>query len=154
MTQRIGFITVCTALLAIGTACSAGVSPPAELDPTNDTCTICRMAVSDRRVAAQVVERGEEPRFFDDIGCLAKFLAERGQREAAVYVADHRTGEWTPAASAVYSRLPRASTPMASGLVAHATQESRAQDAEAGGSVPVEASSVIGDRGSGARVRP
>ena len=76
MTRPARLTTVCAALFGMGLACSPGVPAPAELDPKNDTCTVCRMAVSDRHVAAQVVERGEEPQFFDDLGCLAKFLDE------------------------------------------------------------------------------
>ena len=41
----------------------------------------CRMAVSAAGVAAQVVAPGEEPRFFDDIGCLA--IVPEGARGAA-----------------------------------------------------------------------
>lgn len=138
--------TVSAALVAAGIACSQAVPPPATLDTKNDTCSVCRMTVSDRHLAAQILERGEEPRFFDDLGCLAKFLDEHQLRDAVVYVADHRTGEWTPAASAVYSRLARASTPMASGLIAHATLESRADDGAAAGSALVDAQTALGRR--------
>jgi copper chaperone NosL len=142
--RRVRFAVAAATLLGAGIACSRGPLPPAKLDTKNDTCSVCRMTVSDPRLASQVLVRGEEPRFFDDLGCLAKFLEEQQPPDAVVYVADHRTGEWAPAARAVYSRLARASTPMASGLIAHATLESRAEDAAAVGSEIVAAAVVLG----------
>ena len=59
--------------------CGSGPLPPATLDARGDTCGYCRMAVSPAGVAAQVVAPGEEPRFFDDIGCLASFLEEHAR---------------------------------------------------------------------------
>ncbi|MBI3403005.1 MAG: hypothetical protein HY048_16440 [Acidobacteria bacterium] len=135
-------------------ACGDGTPSPATLDTKNDACSSCRMTVSDQRLASQIVAPGEEPRFFDDLGCLRKFLDEHQLRDAVVYVADHRTGEWTPASGAVYARLARASTPMASGLIAHATQASRAQDGAAAGSAPVEAGDVLGHSRIAERQRP
>jgi len=52
------------------TACTRGPAHPGTLDTRNDACAHCRMAVSDPRFAAQLAAPGEEPRFFDDLGCL------------------------------------------------------------------------------------
>ena len=146
MSRRTRFAVASAALLGAGISCSRGPLPPAKLDTKNDTCSVCRMTVSDPRLASQVLVPGEEPRFFDDLGCLAKFLEEHQLPDAVLYVADHRTSEWTPAAAAVYSRLARASTPMASGVIAHATVESRAEDTGAVGSEIVDAGLVFGGR--------
>ncbi|MBZ5559052.1 MAG: nitrous oxide reductase accessory protein NosL [Acidobacteriia bacterium] len=151
MTRGPAIAAVC---VAAGIACRSGVPQPAALDTKNDTCSSCRMTVSDQRLAAQIVAPGEEPRFFDDLGCLRKYLDEHEQPDAVVYVADHRTGEWMPATSAVYSRLARASTPMASGLIAHATVGSRSQDTGAAGTVPVGADIVLGSRMLAGRPQP
>jgi copper chaperone NosL len=142
---------VCSAVAAwlATTACGGGSASPAPLDTRNDSCSFCRMTVSDRKLASQLVASGEEPRFFDDLHCLAQYLREHPQpRDAAVFVADHRTGEWLQAASAVYARLPRAATPMASGLVAHASAASRAADAAAVDSSAVAPDVVLGARRS------
>jgi copper chaperone NosL len=133
---------VAAVLMAV--ACGGGVPSPARLDTNNDVCAVCRMVVSDQHLASQVLVPGEEPRFFDDLGCLARFLQEHPQQDAVVYVADHRTGEWTRAETALYSRIASTATPMASGLIAHATPESRAQDAAAATSVRVDAAVVLG----------
>jgi copper chaperone NosL len=111
------------------TACGSSPTPVA-VDPHNDTCAWCRMAVSDPRLAAQVVAPLEEPRLFDDIGCLRDFLAGGGTLPAGAlaYVADHRTGAWVPARQAVYVQTPALSTPMGSGIAAWADAASRSLD--------------------------
>jgi copper chaperone NosL len=102
------------------------------------------MAVSEARFAAQIVARGEEARFFDDIGCLRDFLrAEKPAAGAMAYVADHRTGEWVHAARAVYTRVPGLATPMGSHVVAHADAASRDADARVRGGVPLTAAEVF-----------
>lgn len=87
------------------------------------------MTVSDLRFAAQIVAPGEEPRFFDDLGCLQHFLkAGEVPDGATAYVADHRTRAWVPAARAVYVRNDTVATPMASHLIAYADAASRDAD--------------------------
>jgi copper chaperone NosL len=103
------------------------------------------MAVSDARFAAQLVAPREEPRFFDDLGCLRDFLASsRAPRGAVAWVADHRTGAWVRAASAAYARVPGLATPMGSQLVAHQDAASRAADRAAAGGTPLDARAVFG----------
>jgi copper chaperone NosL len=107
------------------------------------------MAVSDVRFAAQLAAPGEEPRFFDDIGCLRDFLAEGPPlpRGTVAFVADHRTREWVPAGRAVYTRREGLETPMASHLVAHGSAASRDADPAAAGGTPVGAAEIFGPRG-------
>jgi copper chaperone NosL len=130
-------------------ACSQGTPQPASLDTANEVCRHCRMAVSSQRFAAQLTAPGEEPLFFDDVGCLRDFLAGRrqGPRGEIAYVADHRTRVWAPAASAVYTRLDALETPMGSHLVAHADKASRAADGAVRGGVPLTAAEVFGPAG-------
>jgi copper chaperone NosL len=122
-------------LLVLAIRCGGGPPAPAALDTRNDACAWCRMAVSQPRFAAQLVAPGEEPRFFDDIGCLADFLRSSQSLPPAsvAYVADHRSGAWVDAVAAVYVRCPALATPMASGLAAFADAGSRAADAEVRG---------------------
>lgn len=137
-------VLVC-ALGIWGEACVAGDVPPATLQP-GDACAFCRMMVSDARFAAQVVAPGEEPLFFDDIGCLASHLRSTKPAPGEVaHVADHRTRDWVLAADAVYTRVETLSTPMGSHLVAHADASSRDQDPDARGGVDVVASEIVGD---------
>ena len=92
------------------------------------------MIVSDPRLAAQIVAPDENPVIFDDIGCLRDhLLGSPLAADATIYVADHRTGEWVPADSAVFSRVMSIATPMSSHLVAHVDVESREADSAAHG---------------------
>jgi len=105
------------------------------------------MPVSDARLAAQIVAPGEEPGFFDDIGCLRDYLARSPARPGSVaYVADHRTKGWTRAWAAVYTRS-RLETPMGSHWIAHADAASRDADAAAAGGTPVTAREIFGAAG-------
>jgi copper chaperone NosL len=110
------------------------------------------MAVSDARFAGQLVAPGELPRFFDDLGCLASFLAAgRAAPGSLAFVADHRTKAWIRADRAVYTRVSGLATPMGSGLVAHADAASRDQDPDARGGVSVAAAELFGSAGPPAR---
>jgi len=132
--------------------CASGPPEPAALDPANDACARCRMAVSDRRFAAQIVAPGQEPIFFDDLGCLREYLAAPERRlaqEAVVFVADHRTSEWVDARRAVFTRRADLATPMASGLMAHRDTSSLREDPEARGGVTVAPGELLFGHGSG-----
>jgi len=136
-------------LAAAGAACAGGPPPPAELDTTHESCAHCRMMVSDAHFAAQIVAPGEVARFFDDVGCLAAFLREAGgvAPGALAYVADHRTAAWVVAAGAVYTRVDGLSTPMNSGIIAHADAASREADPAAAGGTPVTQADLFGPSG-------
>lgn len=145
------------AALVVLAACGGGGPEPAALDPRNDACAYCRMSVSAARFAAQIVEPGEEPRFFDDIGCLRDYLrgGARPGPGAIAYVADHRTSSWVRADRALYTRVDTLETPMGSHLVAHADQASRDQDPAARGGQAVTLAELFGPDGppSGTRSR-
>lgn len=130
-------------------ACAQGPPPPAPLDTANEACRHCRMMVSDVHYAAQIVAPAEEPLFFDDIGCLRDFLAQRPslRKGAIAYVADHRTGAWVPAARAVYTKVETLATPMGSHLIAHADAASREADPAARGGAPLTPRDVFGPAG-------
>jgi copper chaperone NosL len=93
-------------------ACASGPPRPATLDTKNEQCATCRMAVSDARFAAQLVAPGEEPRFFDDLGCLRDWLTGGGAAKLAAgtiaYVADHRTVDLRAVVSTADQALFRA----------------------------------------------
>lgn len=141
--------------LAVLAGCASGPPAPAALDTRTEACRWCRMAVSEARFAAQLVAPAEEPRFFDDLGCLRDFLRAGGvAAESAAYVADHRTREWVEAARAVYTRVPGLQTPMGSHLIAHADAASRDVDPAARGGAALAAAEVFGAAlppGGGAR---
>ncbi len=137
--------------IAVGTAlsaCASGEAGPAVIDTRNDTCSFCRMAISDVRFAAQIVAPHEEPVFFDDIGCFASYVkAQHPREEAIAYVADHRTRQFVRAARATYTKVSGHETPMASRLIAHADAASRDADPDARGGAPQTLAEVFGPAG-------
>jgi copper chaperone NosL len=119
-------------------AACGGVPAPAPLDTANTTCATCRMPVSDRHLAMQLVAPGEEPRFFDDVVCLQRYRDGHAQPPGAVvYVTDHRTGVWVDASGAVFSRADSLETPMGSHVMAHADAASRDADPAARSAVAI-----------------
>jgi copper chaperone NosL len=106
------------------------------------------MTVSDPKVAGQIAAPGEEPRFYDDIGCLATAIAG-GERADFAFVADHRTGEWVLASNAVLTVVPAVETPMGSHVIAHVSEASRRDDAAAAGGTRTTLTAVV----EGARAR-
>jgi copper chaperone NosL len=139
--------TLLWTVLAAAAACAQGPPPPAPLDAKAESCRFCRMPISDPTLAAQIVAPGEEPKFFDDLGCLRDFLRQNPVRPgSAVYVTDHRTRGWLPAASAVYTRAS-IETPMGSHWIAHADAASRDADPAARGGVAVERAEIFGPGG-------
>ncbi len=140
----------CRAALALTlAACSRGPAQPSSVDTRSDSCAFCRMAVSDARFAGQLAAPGEEPRFFDDLGCLRDYLGanHRLPRGSVAFVADHRTGEWVRAARALYTRRESLRTPMSSHVIAHAGRTSRDGDPAAAEGSPVPVAELFGPQG-------
>ena len=141
--------------LGLSLACGTAPQGAAELDTRNEACQHCRMTVSDRRFASQVVAPGEEARFFDDLACLTEWLASQPTLPtgAVAYVTDHRTATWVAGSDAVFTRVETIETPMGSHVIAHASRASRDQDPEVREGVPVATADVLGAmaRGEGRR---
>ena len=148
MTMRSG-ATTALVVAGLSLACAEGPPGPATLGVGRQPCDHCRMTVSDPRFAAQLVAPGEDPRFFDDVGCLAAFLRDpEGVPPGAVaYVADHRTSDWVRAATAVYTRVDTLATPMSSHLIAHADAASRDADPVTRDGVAVPAADLFAPAG-------
>lgn len=142
-TRASALILAAGAVIAAGAivGCAPERTPAATLDRAHENCANCRMQVSTQRFASQLVGPGEEPRFFDDLGCLSHYLqTHAAPRDAVVYVADHRTGEWVRGRMAVFTLVPSIDTPMGSHTIAHASAASRDQDRAAAGGEPVDRS--------------
>ncbi|MEW5983730.1 MAG: hypothetical protein AB1806_15365 [Acidobacteriota bacterium] len=135
---------VCVVLLALTSGCS-GVLEPATLVTGSSRCAQCQRPITNTRVAAQLLVPGEPAAFFDDIECLGEYLQRHTvlPRNAIAYVVDHGTGEWTLAATAVYSRNFAVDTPTGSHLLAHASRASRDADPAAQGGAEVSATSLF-----------
>jgi copper chaperone NosL len=77
------------------------------------------MLISSDATGGQIVSPHDDPRFYDDIGCLAADAA-RLSGDARVYVRT-ASGTWADAVTAAYARPAGSRTPMGSGLIAFET---------------------------------
>lgn len=106
-------------------ACSERVLEPEPVPLDRVSCARCGMMVSREADSAQWVSKGEDTRFYDDIGCLAaEDHRPAGRNARFVRVGGTR---WAPAESAFYARPADASTPMGYGFVGFSTREEAAQ---------------------------
>jgi copper chaperone NosL len=111
---------VCVA--ALTGACRQGVPQPVDIVLDEDSCAVCRMAVSQQRFAAEVAKPDGTALYFDDIGCLVEFAREPGVPSgAAAYVVDFDSQDWLAAGSASYLFAKSLPTPMSYGLGAFST---------------------------------
>ena len=112
-------LTILTALLFV--ACESKPRGPVALE-RDDTCASCRMLISERRYAAELVNRDGEVYKFDDIACMLRFAHSRGIQasETKFYVTDYTSGnDWIDSTQSHFARINSSvSSPMASGIVA------------------------------------
>ncbi len=92
----------------------------------SDVCDFCIMIISDANFAAACIVHTPDGRThtaaFDDIGCLLAFDQANHDSIDQRYVTDYDSGDWLDATKAFYIQSPDIRSPMASGLIASATQ--------------------------------
>lgn len=100
-------------------ACTARPPQPVEIDPA-DVCAFCKMAISEKRYAAEIIDASGNAFKFDDIGCMVHFAEQRGwiSHPPARFVHDYDSSAWLEAGRAMFVRSPEIPSPMASGLIA------------------------------------
>lgn len=114
-------VAAAAAFLALA-GCGRREVQPVEIYP-EDMCALCRMAVSDQRFAAEIIEEDGTAHKFDDLGCLEQFRArDTTLAVAAVFVKDYTTGAWLPEAAGTIVTTG-VNTPMGSGRVAFANAD-------------------------------
>ena len=82
-----------------------------------EPCAHCKMLVSDKRYAAQLVDDAGEHRFFDDVGCMVLFMEGKKPPERA-WARESTAGLWVDARTVKYVQDAR--TPMDFGFEARA----------------------------------
>lgn len=94
---------------------------PAQMHWDRDMCERCKMAVSERKFAVQIVDPKTDKHYkFDDIGCAVLWLDEEQipwKDKAIIWITDAKTGKWIDAKKAKY--VDGAITPMAFGFAAY-----------------------------------
>lgn len=106
--------------LLLGFAACAG--RPAPRDPLWDreTCAHCRMTISERRYAVQIMGPGAAVRFYDDLGCALNDRSHKPElREGRLFVRPFGGEAWVEGGAASYAANLR--TPMGFGYGAVTT---------------------------------
>ncbi len=85
-----------------------------------DMCSYCRMAISEKRVAAELIDSESQAFKFDDIGCMVNFVKNQknSAKTVAYFVMDFENREWVKAESAFFVRSNEIRTPMNGGIIA------------------------------------
>jgi len=122
------FLTVLSVVIGL-VACQSHASQPVEIT-AEDMCTHCRMAISEKRYAAQFLDEDGQASKFDDLGCMMTYLRTRkGQdRIAYYYVVDFDSRQWITAYQAYFVHSSQYTTPMGGATVAF-EDRSRAENA-------------------------
>lgn len=109
--------------------CQKRAVEPVALAP-EDMCSHCRMAISEKQYAGELIDDQGTAFKFDDIGCMINFMKSPQNKTtiAASFVMDFNDRQWIKADSAYYIRSSEFTTPMNGGIVAF-REESKAQEA-------------------------
>jgi len=102
---------------------------PVEIFPHAYLCSMCKMEVNKKSFSAQVVDEGGKTWFFDDIGCMARWLNDRPLKKSdAVWVYTLDTNRWIDGRKALYSTVEN--TPMHYGFGAYEKRIDNSVDLE------------------------
>ena len=99
-------------------ACSHKQPTPVEIEPS-DMCRYCKMAISEKRFAAEYLDQQSETFKFDDLGCMRNYVQGRpaGQDIKAWFVVDFESKQWLDGRQASYVHSTQFKTPMSGGIV-------------------------------------
>ncbi|MEP0813487.1 MAG: nitrous oxide reductase accessory protein NosL [bacterium] len=121
---KFAMLGLAAAVAAFAVSCAGGKPKPVEIVLSEDACAHCRMAVTERKFAAEAVSPDGVASYFDDIGCLARWYSDgRAKPGSAIYVVDFQTGEWLDAEAATYLVSSKIPTPMSFGIIAFGSQQ-------------------------------
>lgn len=115
-TPKLVIVTV--ALLA--SACRATVIGPPEIVVDRAVCSHCGMFVSEPAYAAAYQAGGNDPRVFDDIGCMLDAVRRETAAPISIWLQDAAGGGWIAVERAFVVASERIQSPMHGGLLAYA----------------------------------
>jgi copper chaperone NosL len=111
---------VIVAFPLLAAACGAKAMGPPEIVVDRTACSHCGMFVSEPIFAAAYQLRGNDPRVFDDIGCMLNALRAETVSPINVWVRDAAGAGWIDAGEATFVASPNVRTPMNGGFIAYA----------------------------------
>ena len=107
------------ALMFTGTGCETPPPQPVEIG-ASDMCTQCKMAISEKRYAAEAIDPDGEVLKFDSIDCMLRYASAHGLKEKARawFVMDSEGNKWLDARSAFLVSAVTIPGPMGAGILA------------------------------------
>jgi copper chaperone NosL len=127
----------------VGCGGSAGADDPPKISYGKDTCTRCRMIVSEERQAAGLVAKNGDKAIFDDTGEMIAAVQEEGLNDRRVWVHDYRSEDWIDGTTAFFVVSADVMTPMGTGVVAFKEQAPAAEFAASHGTTALSWSQVL-----------
>ena len=111
--------TLLTCLLLAAVSCANREPRPVEIEST-DMCAQCKMAISEKRYAAELVDAEGNVTKFDNLDCMVRYASSRGLRDksATWFVMDSEGREWLDARKVLLVRAASIPGPMGSGILA------------------------------------
>jgi len=104
-------------LASLFTSCGSREIRPVEIFP-EDNCSNCRMAVSDKSFASELITDKDEVMKFDDLSCMESYRKKNASVQIkAIFVMDYETKSWLPFEKSVIVKTG-IDTPMGSGKIA------------------------------------
>lgn len=111
---------VIVAFALLSAACSAKAAGPPDIVVDTTACSHCGMLISEPIYAAAYQADGQEPRVFDDIGCLLDAMRRAPAPPAKIWVQDATGAGWLDAHDAIFVASDTIRTPMRGGALAYA----------------------------------
>lgn len=95
----------------------------AEIKPVDiaaeDVCAHCKMALSEKQFASELITPEGEALKFDDIGCLLDYRKEKPDTKVAAYFfVDYETKQWVKGNEARFVKSSEITSPMSGGVIA------------------------------------
>ena len=109
--------------LLLFVCCETSKFKPVAIAP-EDMCAYCKMAISEKRYAAEFIDSEGQASKFDDIGCMVNFIKSKKNttKIVAYFVMDFDERRWIKATDASYIRSSELNTPMNGGIIAFKDQ--------------------------------
>lgn len=106
---------------------ACGESGPAPIQFGSDQCAYCRMTISDKKFASELITSKGKPYKFDSPECLFRFFSdetvETRSKVASLWVTNYKQpGELIDAKSAFYLQNPEFRSPMGLNIAAFKTE--------------------------------
>lgn len=127
-------ILLCASCLIVAVAVLANCQKKQAVEPValapDDMCAYCKMAISEKRYAAEFMDSERQAFKFDEIGCMINFIKEKknATKITTYFVMDYDERQWIKADDARYVSSSELATPMRGGIIAF-KNESKAEEA-------------------------